>query len=68
MKLRRITDEEIKKRWKENIEDLYDKDGRPILHQFKLEEEEKVGIDEMCQKLIDSEILAAIGELKYGKA
>ena len=60
--------EEIKKRWKEYIEDLYDKDGKPILEQFNLEEEENVGIDERGPELIDTEILAAIDELKSGKA
>ena len=56
--------EEIKKRWKEYIEDLYDKDGKPILEQFNLEEEENVGIDERGPELIDTEILAAIDDLK----
>ena len=36
-----------KKRWKEYIEDLYDKHGKPNLDQFNFEEEENVGIDEM---------------------
>ena len=56
--------DKIKKRWKEYIEDLYDKDGKPKLEQFNLEEEENVGIDERGPELIDTEILAAIDELK----
>ena len=38
------------------------------MEQFNLEEEEKVGIDEWGPELIDTEILAAIDELKSGKA
>ena len=38
------------------------------MEQFNLEEEENVGIDERGSELIDTEILAAIDELKSGKA
>ena len=60
--------EEIIKRWKEYIEDLYDKDGKPILEQFNLEEKENFQIDESVSELIDTEILATLDELKSGKA
>ena len=60
--------EEIKKRWREYIEDQYYNDGKPILEQFNLEEEENIGIDEKVPELIDTEILTAIDELKSGKA
>ena len=38
------------------------------MEQFNLEEEENVGIDQRGPELIDTEILAAIDELKSGKA
>ena len=38
------------------------------MEQFKLEEEENVGIDERGPELIGTEILTAIDELKSGKA
>ena len=39
-----------------------------MLEQFNLEEEEYVGIDERGPELIDTQKLAAIDELKRGKA
>ena len=50
---------ENKKRWKEYIEDLYDKDGQPIVEQFNLDEEEQLEIDESGPELIDAEIMTA---------
>ena len=38
--------EEIKKRWKGYVEDLYDKDGKPTLEQFYLKEEKNYEINE----------------------
>ena len=43
-------------------------DGKPILEQFNLEEEENVGIDQRGPKLLDTEILAVIDKLKSRKA
>ena len=62
-----IQKKSIKKRWKECIKDIYDKDGKPKLEQFNLKEEENGGIDERGPELKDTEMLAALDLLKSGK-
>src|SRR6476661_4071843 len=60
--------DEIKRRWREHIEELYDKGGKPGMEEFKLENEEDVDEDEKGPDLLDDEIESAINELKCKKA
>ena len=60
--------EEIKKRWKRYIEVLYNKDGKPSEVDFQLEEESTVESDALGPDLLESEITAAIQEMKINKA
>ncbi|CAF4593499.1 unnamed protein product, partial [Didymodactylos carnosus] len=60
--------EDIKGRWKEYVEELYDKKGKPKVEDFNMEKEENVGIDEKGPALLEAEILQALEELKNGKA
>jgi hypothetical protein len=59
---------EIKKRWKEYIEQLYDRNGKPSMEEMSLEEESNVQKDFKGPDLIKSEILSAIAALKKKKA
>ena len=58
--------EKVKDRWKDYIEDLYDKKGRPI--EIKLEKESAVEEDSKGPDVIDREITYAIEHLKKKKA
>lgn len=60
--------DEIKSRWREYIEELYDKSGKPGLEEFNLEREETVNEDDKGPQLLDDEIESAINELKCRKA
>ena len=60
--------EEIKKRWKCYTEVLYNKDGKPSEIDFQLEEESIVDSDTLNPDLLESEITAAIQEMKINKA
>ena len=60
--------EEIKKRWKRYVEVLYNKDGKPSENDFQLEEESTVDSDALGPDLLESEITAAIQEMKINKA
>ena len=60
--------EEIKKRWKCYIEVLYNRDGKPSEIDFQLEEGSTVGSDALGPDLLESEITAAIQEMKINKA
>src|ERR1700761_8151060 len=60
--------EEIKRRWKEYIEDLYDNKGKPSMEEFYLEVEDNVKIDDKGPDLIIAEIELAINDLKNGKS
>ena len=60
--------EEIKKRWKCYTEVLYNKDGKPSEIDFQLEEESTVDSDTLNPDLLESEITAAIQEMKINKA
>ena len=61
-------EEDIMSRWKEYVEELYDKDGRPTIDEIKIEEEEDVQVDEMGPELMEEEIEAAVMDLKEKKA
>ena len=57
-----VTDpEEVRKTWKQYIQSLYDKDGKPKKADLKFEEEEEeeVDKDEKRPTLLKSEILSA---------
>src|SRR6476469_9345300 len=60
--------DEIKRRWREYIEELYDKGGKPGIEEFKLESEKDVDEDEKGPYLLDDKIESAINELKCKKA
>ena len=64
-----LTDpEEVRKRWKEYIETLYDKNGKPKSGDLVLGSEGDINEDCKGPDLIDSEIVSAIGEMKKNKA
>jgi len=56
----------VNKRWKEYIEELYNKSGKP--DDIKIEREAKVAGDWKGPDVLDSEIEQAIKDLKSGKA
>ena len=58
--------EDVRKRWMEHIEDLYDKENKPP--DIEIEEEADVDDDEIGPELLDREIEATLKELKNGKA
>lgn len=60
--------EDIRNRWKEYIEILYDKDGKPKNSDIGLEEEICMQEEEKGPGLLESEIKAAIREMKNKKA
>src|SRR3989441_11171880 len=60
--------EEVKETWKQYIESLYDKDGKPKIEDLQVEEREEVDDDVAWPEVLKSEILLAISEMKEGKA
>jgi len=60
--------EQIRKRWKEYIELLYDKDGKPMPEDMGIESEDNVHEDCKGPNLLESEIMAAVKEMKKDKA
>ena len=60
--------EDMKERWKEYVEMLYDKDGKPVEEELGVEKEMDVEVDSLGPELLASEIEAAIKEMKNGKA
>ena len=59
---------EVKERWKEYIEELYDKEGKPVFEDFDLEEEHMIEKDQRGPGIMKEEIYEAINSLKKGKA
>ena len=59
---------EVRNRWKEYVEDLYDKNNKPNETEVCVEMECDVEEDERGPHLLDDEIRAAIKEMKKGKA
>ena len=59
---------EVRNRWKEYIEVLYDKDGKPKPEEMEVEKEREVQEDFKGPGILQSEIEMAIGNLKNGKA
>jgi len=59
---------EVKERWKEYIEELYDKDGKPVEGDFELEEENMIESDQKGPDILKEEISEAIKGMKNGKA
>jgi hypothetical protein len=60
--------DEIRNRWKEYVEHLYDKSNKPTENDMRLEVERDVEEDMKGPELLSDEIRAAIKELKKGKA
>ena len=60
--------DKIRNRWKEYIEDLYDKENRPEMEELYLENHETIDPETEGPELLDSEISEAIKCLKRGKA
>lgn len=58
--------EEVNERWKEYIEELYNKEDKPS--ELELENETDVNRDERGPSILRSEVLQAIKDLKTGKA
>ena len=64
-----VTDpEEVRETWKQYIESLYDKVGKPKKEDLKFEEEDEVDTEEKGPTVLESEILSAISEMQEGKA
>src|SRR6478609_5392423 len=60
--------EQIRNRWKEHIETLYDKNGKPQNEEMRIELKLDVDEDSKCPVILDSEVTNAIEALKVGKA
>jgi len=60
--------EQIKSRWKDYVEVLYDKNGKPTSEEVELEKAEEVTDDERGPELLREEIEAAIKSMKDSKA
>lgn len=64
-----ITDpESVRARWKEYIEELYDKEGRPEYIDMGIEREQDVHEDTKGPDLLEDEVLEAIKSMKDRKA
>ena len=59
---------EVKDRWKEYIEELYDKDRKPVEGDFAMEEENMIENDHKGPDILKEEIYEAIKCMKNGKA
>ena len=59
---------DVKLRWKEYVEELYDKSGKPLEEDFRLEDEDLVESDQKGPDVMNEEIYAAIRDIKNGKA
>jgi hypothetical protein len=62
------SENKIRGRWKEYLEELYNKEGKPELEELSLENVDNVEKDQMGPELLDREIEDAIKKLKQRKA
>ena len=60
--------DKIRERWKEYIEILYDKEGKPEAEEMTVERETSVHEDNKGPELLTSEIVEAIRDMKRNKA
>jgi hypothetical protein len=60
--------DEVRQRWRQYVETLYDKEGKPDAEEFVLESEGQVEDDSVGPELLESEIEAAIKHMKKNKA
>jgi len=58
----------VRDRWKEYIETLYDKEGKPEARDVEVEVESSVPVDCRGPELLTSEIMEAVKEMKRNKA
>ena len=58
----------MRETWRQYIESLYDKDGKPKIDDLQIEEREEIDNDEEGPEVLKREILMAISEMKEGKA
>ena len=64
-----LTDpDEVRERWKEYIEKLYDKSGKPSNEQMNMEDESELLDDDKGPELLEQEIVSALEQLKPGKS
>lgn len=64
-----LTEEEkIKSRWKEYVEALYDKNGKPASEDMEIEERDDVDNDEIGAGLLKEEVIRAINDMRENKA
>ena len=56
--------EEVRETWRQYIESLYDKDGKPKKQDLQIEEREEVDDDEEGPEVLESDILLAISDMK----
>ena len=59
--------EEVRETWRQYIESLYDKDGKPKKQDLQIEERDEVDDDEEGPEVLER-ILLTISEMKEGKA
>ena len=64
-----LTDpDSVRDRWREYIEKLYDKEGKPREEQMIIEEEKELLEDDKGPELLEQEIISALEQLKPGKS
>src|SRR3981081_3989932 len=59
---------EVRERWKSYVEDLYSAQDKPVLHELGIEKEEEIEQDIKGPEILESEITAAIKEMRTRKA
>ena len=56
-----------RERWRQYIESLYDRDGKPKIEDLQVQEGEEVDEDEKGPQVLKNEILLTVSEMKEGK-
>src|SRR3989442_13474961 len=59
--------EEMRETWRQYTESVYDRDEKPKIEDLQIEEREEVDEDEIEPRVLNSDILLAISEIKEGK-